>query len=660
MATDDRTFEKEDPKPRWKYEVKPREYATPGRKAPPIASKHGPSRSVVRIERADRRLDEPRPDPQASDITGRYQSSGAMGEAGQPSFLLHVNQAGRHLEGLLVQLPRGRGNPASMQRFEGESKGADAFTVLVYRYDDEIRGEIRVEGECLVLTLPLWHGLSGTTFHLREPRATFLDGALDAVTETQEAVVGPDKGIKAMVESAESCPLTDSQMFRLERAFAANQIGHFLDTHYALSSRDSLIDRSQRLNATENLDKYVGKAFDDAGCSRQQQALAVEYVRTILVNHRATINDSTRSQLEWVEDMAAEAIVTADALVQPTATNIDKGKPRELANLRLLLGITAPLGTGAVYEYEIVVNLEAKDTPLKGLTAAHARAYYGAIEVTKLEPGRWKQGYSVVLLGGGVLVGKGGSDSIDAKGTFSARGHWTQADFPGWVVLHDGGAWAAKKVPVSDQTLGLGNREPALVLIGRGNHPRQIVSLKGANAVREGLGAEYALAWGRIFDLAQDLSKLDYGRVPRRIERLWARKLAESVHFDFGSALLKGIGRAQVRIFCAVWLRWLGSPYSSMCIVGHADTVDTKERNLELSTMRAKNVLQAIRDILGKKLAIPESAITVKGMGETEADEEKTARELAAGRSLPDTPNRLFRRVEVELDGRCVLVLWGA
>jgi len=50
----------------------------------------------------------------------------------------------------------------------------------------------------------------------------------------------------------------------------------------------------------------------------------------------------------------------------------------------------------------------------------------------------------------------------------------------------------------------------------------------------------------------------------------------------------------------------------------------------------------------------------VEGHGEKEADMDKQTQEQAAGHRLRDRPDQRFRRVDVYLNGRCVLVLWSA
>jgi outer membrane protein OmpA-like peptidoglycan-associated protein len=215
-------------------------------------------------------------------------------------------------------------------------------------------------------------------------------------------------------------------------------------------------------------------------------------------------------------------------------------------------------------------------------------------------------------------------------------------------------------VPISKELIAVGQREVVLVLKGRGNHREQLFPLEGAEALREGFGGEYSFTWGKIYDENTDLSEIDYSRPRKRLEQVVTTRTGDNVHFEFGSALLKGAGRYQVRVMCAVWLRWLESPKSTLRIVGHADTVDTEDHNTTLSVMRAKNVQLAIKDVLGAKLAVPDTAMPTVGRGEQEADEDKAARERAVGHRLRDMPDARFRKVEIEMNGQCVLVLWGA
>jgi outer membrane protein OmpA-like peptidoglycan-associated protein len=660
MAADKTDFDQEDPSPQWRYEVKPRQYVGAGQKPPPLAHRNGPTRAVVRIAPADRRVEEPRPDPQTPDITGRYQSDGARDQPGKPAFLLHVNQAGKHIEALLVRLPSpGTGTGITQQRLAGDLKDDGAFLVYSVTDSSEASGKLRLHGQDLIVDLPICDCPQNTTFHLREQRPTFLDAALESLIEVQETLLGPDPTSTMVAERSEILPLSDAQMLRLEEAFSDNAVRPFLEKRYQVGSGSTSVDAFDRVNTTDELDKYVGQALGH-GWPRQQLPMVREYAKTILASHPITLNSSRRSQLQWVEDMATNAIVEAQGLVN------DRSSARSFRNLRDLLGISAEVGSGVVHQYQIAVDLEAEDTTIEWLklNAFHVRVYYGTLRVEKTAPKAWSGktpiSFQFRLAGGGVLAGKGAAAALKAAGSFSSNSDWAPADFAGWAILHDGGVWAAKKLPLMKDAVGLGYRDPCLVLKGRGNHPEAFITLHGASQVREGFGAEYDCAVGRIAAIGEDLSKIDYSRPPTRIDLPVDRRESEDVHFDFGSALLKGLGRQQVRIFCARWQRWLGSPLSTLRIVGHADTVDTEERNKDLSEMRAKNVLQAIKDVLGQRFALPAASIVLEGYGEKEADIDKQAQEQAAGHPLRDRPDRRFRRVDVYLNGRCVLVLWSA
>jgi outer membrane protein OmpA-like peptidoglycan-associated protein len=665
-ATDDGS------KPQWRYELKPGQYMAPGQKSPAIARRDGPTRAVIRVGRADRRIDTETPaDPQTPDITGRYQSDGAREASLDHGFLLHVNQAGRHVEGLLVRLPRKHTHgPIAKQRFYADLKSDGVFAAstgamgIIGAGDDEgSTGSIRQQGDDLIVDLPIWDGLAGTRFYLRERRASFLDQSLDSLIEAQDAVAGANDAIRNLIEDMETHPLSDAQRGRLREAFAPEQIDPRLRAYYDASSTDTSIALASRLRLAERLDSYVGRALDEAWWASRQEAQVLEYVRTTLAVQRAEMNQSRRSELEWIEDIVAESFDTKKEITDPDDSRLDWN--RLLPNLRRVLGTMTSLGGGIVRDYRVTVSLKAHDTSPKklNLSAFHLRGYEGTITIIQLPSPSdqgWSHTYKIVLVGGAVIVGKGGAESVDAKGSFKSSTNWTPADFEGWVLLHDGGGWAGKKLLGGKDPIGIGHREVVLDLKGRGNHRDQRLALEGAESLREGIGAEYSFTWGRICDLDTDLSGIDYSRPMKHTKRVVTTRTGDNVHFEFGSALLKGTGRYQVRVMCAVWLRWLESPKSTLHIAGHADTVDTQERNDELSLMRAKNVVNAIKGILGTKLAIPHDAIVAVGRGEQEADEDKAIRERVVGHRMRDTPDARFRKVEVELNGQCVLILLGA
>jgi len=127
--------------------------------------------------------------------------------------------------------------------------------------------------------------------------------------------------------------------------------------------------------------------------------------------------------------------------------------------------------------------------------------------------------------------------------------------------------------------------------------------------------------------------------------------LEEKIHFRLGSALLNPAAWQLLRVFCAKELTALRSAGSRLTIVGHADRRDTEQNNLELTDLRAKNTLQAIRDILGPDLfKIADEHIELIGMGEQKAKE-------AGDRDRHQNPK--WRKVQVILNSRLVVTLRG-
>ena len=92
------------------------------------------------------------------------------------------------------------------------------------------------------------------------------------------------------------------------------------------------------------------------------------------------------------------------------------------------------------------------------------------------------------------------------------------------------------------------------------------------------------------------------------------------------------------------------SEHSGLEISAHADRVDGEQGNLELSELRAKNTLQAIKDILGRNFAINANNETLRALGEQGA--------IDAG-DPNDTKNPARRKSEVVLNSRLVVSLRG-
>ena len=121
----------------------------------------------------------------------------------------------------------------------------------------------------------------------------------------------------------------------------------------------------------------------------------------------------------------------------------------------------------------------------------------------------------------------------------------------------------------------------------------------------------------------------------------------EDSHFELGSAALSDEGRDVIGWLAATELAALRSRGTEVFALGSADRVDTAWYNELLSTLRAENTLQALKDAVGPTMRAKTNA---QGLGET----------LPAGANQPDGhENPEFRRVWLSFSGQSVATLKG-
>jgi len=627
-------FRSEDPRPDWKYEAKPFHY---GRPHDASVAWRGQRHGVVRVARADRRLAEPAPEAPAQTITGRYQNAAAAGHGPGPAFLLHVNQAGKHIEALLVRAS-GAGAPIVEHRLGGDLRGG---RFVLYDADGN-SGALHASGPATVTVDYAPAFLIDEPFTVREQRPTFLEEALEPLIAL--CGDGPDdiQTARQTLEETERTPLTDAQMAFVADALAANKVLPFVIRYHQHASSLRSAERALAVFATDALEQYLASVVADRRWPRQLAA-AREYARASLVLQAVTVGHSLKSLWQWVQDLTVESLAAIPSIgLSPGA--------HPLTTLRWLLGVAEGPDVRRI-GYHLELDLKRKG--FKGWGKAKAVVYGGTMGVRSAQASSFRGAlfeYGVVLVGVGLVLAKGGGGDADIKGSasFATFGEWTPADFVGSIKLLEGSLWAGQEL--LGKKVGRVAGDVAVVLAGRGNHPEIIVPLAGLGPFRKGVGAEFSISVGRVLEGDQRLETKEFARPERRALIPIGGKREGRVHFDLGSALLKGLGRQAVRICAAKWLPWLASKDSVLRIVGQADTVDLPARNQELSQLRARNVQQALVDILGSDLAIVGEHLEVRGIGDVQA----------AMVDRDETPDRQFRRVDLELNGRSVLVLWSS
>lgn len=169
--------EQTEPTRQWCLEMKPRGYFPPDRVAPGRKGR----RHVIHVGRAERRLADPAPEPSTPDLTGRYQDGAAQGVGDGPQFLMHINQAGKHIEGLMVLLPADGGD-AQEHRFSAEV-GSGAVKLEFFKDNEFVYGKLTPGEDFHLVEAPLPGFPDLLSFRLREPTSSFLDSALEFVLE---------------------------------------------------------------------------------------------------------------------------------------------------------------------------------------------------------------------------------------------------------------------------------------------------------------------------------------------------------------------------------------------------------------------------------------------------------------------------------------------
>ncbi|MEM7155171.1 MAG: hypothetical protein AAF799_20150 [Myxococcota bacterium] len=123
--------------------------------------------------------------------------------------------------------------------------------------------------------------------------------------------------------------------------------------------------------------------------------------------------------------------------------------------------------------------------------------------------------------------------------------------------------------------------------------------------------------------------------------------------FDFGSALLNRRGLATLDVLVARERYALMHSFTRLVVAAHADLPDTSARNRELTDLRARNTVQAIKDRLRDDFRVDSSRVFALGLGDSE--------QLAA-ENFVDTnqESEEFRRADIEIDSRYVVALRAA
>jgi V8-like Glu-specific endopeptidase len=597
--------------------------------SPPLAQHGGAVCRKVEFE-----LDVARPDLPKHDLTGRYEYRAYVKafDAEVTSYVVNINQAGRHLEGLMTRVLRPASDEKSRAQYRiyGDQQEDCSFLVFSTTKPADFWGYLRFDASGRLL----WQneGYESERWESDAPLVKYSDEPTLLESAFSPQAFSPD----GLVHQQEWFPLTTTQKRHLMTSLSEDKIAPFLQRCFSTEQGFKSADKAAVGRECWKIWPYLEQVFldKDKGFHQVDRVLAIHYARTLLASNQWTFTSSqgqtqTRSQLDWLRESLNRVFEGGDS-----TPNLRNG-----VHAYLWLKPVDP--TAQKHNYQVSASLKGL-----GLIGGY---YRGEITIKNVGGKNWtEQTFKIVLKGFQVQLGF----TVKFEGTAETSEEWLPADFPGYIDLL--AASAGAKAPGVKASVG----GAVLTIFGSGIREPMIVTSEDADigvnlSKKWGIdGPDLSGRWGEI--RAKDLPDVQGRNVHVATDHAGLYGLESDAHFCLGSALLTEDARQALRVMCANELRGFENPQSQLSILGYADTVgyanagvaEANERNGRLSLLRAENTLQAIRDILGKRFKI--TNVTKSGEGQKEAEKAGLA---------PGSADPRYRRVDVILNSTLVISL---
>jgi outer membrane protein OmpA-like peptidoglycan-associated protein len=577
------------------------------RPSPPLAQKGG-----VKCLRIERKLDAPKPDNPGLNLTGRYEHQHVLTGETVADYTYAINQAGRHLEGIVNfgLRPDGR-KIREFHKVYGDLQSDGSFLVFSHTKPDDFFGSLRFDQSRRKL---IWEtGSNKDELLLTSPSPTLMEKAFS------------DKGYLkkgGVIYQREWFPLTQTQINRLKTKLEKSAIEKYLKAYF--------VDGQE--NASYYLDQYFKSVFADKlnGIQAQDARLGRLYAKIILTDNKWTYKQLTMTHFDWIRRMY----------------NIQTRQGGGFDFLKGWLNLPAPDGsdpsaTAKKHTYQVTLSLTG--------VSLFASYYTGKVTFEKTNEPKWKEGkvtYDLEVKGFGLEDIK---IADDVTGKAETDEEWFPPEIPGDI-----------RIALGSISAGASGTAGFMHVFGSGALPLMHVLFAdtGLDVTEPSLSLD--ALFGEIF--TKNFKGYDASRATVKTDYAVQYGLQEDTHFCLGSAFLTEDARQALRIVCANELSGFRSPTSKLEITGHTDRVDTEkrhitpaetgmtkeQRNVFLSELRTKNTLQAIRDILGNDFKIPAPLITLTGKGEAEAKRDHRPN---------NKPDPRYRRVDVFLNSRLLISL---
>ena len=584
----------------------------------------------VICQKVEREYADARPDAPKVDITGRYEYvSPDPDDPKKGSYILNVNQAGRHVEGHITIVLRPSDDVKKSRantRFHGDLQADGSFLVYSTERPDLFWGYLIHEHKGSKGHL-YWKKMNKDDVDPVKDRDR-LEKYSDAPTLMEWAFSDHTFPGWGPVHRQERWPLTRAQIRHLVASFSEDVMAPLLKNYFSKPYADRVAEREALTQAAIPLNLHFEKVFKHKtnGIHLFDMELGRYYARNILSQNKWTHKQITRSILDWIQ----------------IALDVLGGFGRRIEAVNDYLGLNATIGPG---KKPVDPTTPPNKYKVKFSLERHRAIFYrGTIIVERMTGTKFNETFKIALKGIQVKAG-----SIEESGEAESYYDWTERDIPGDVELVTGKVGA--KIPGVKASAGAwfmhvfgSNYLPYLDVLGT-----DVDAKLNAGKKFKFDGINLGGLWGEIY--SKKLPDKDYSKFLPAPDYVANYNLKNDAHFCLGSALLTEDGRQALRIVCANELAVFQLPDSTLKIVGHADRVDTDERNYELSKMRAMNTLRAVIDVLGDRFRIPKDNIKLDWKGEEEA---------AIAQPKGQKPDPKFRRVDVYVNARLVISLKAA
>jgi outer membrane protein OmpA-like peptidoglycan-associated protein len=618
---------------------------------------------IVCVARHERRS-YPFNDNQPPSVTGRFQEKDGQ-------YTLHINHAGSFIEAVISWIFSGnRDSEVEFERWQaqnrrpilflwGKLQDDDSFILIpepgqeMYDFalgekkDASLIFSFRLSGSRRNNTLKLREWIAGQKeedgkiyeLNPNEPEAgkftpTYMKDYLNNLPDDIK------REYSKVIRMYEWAPLTtkfyrwlksrllQKSRYRVSgsREIKEESIENIIREYAGVSKGSRVQDKIERQKIVFKLELYfINAVFPTRGSSawhRDDLVLAQFFARLILEQNKLLIDRTVRSYMDWIRIIVNQYWID---------------NRRGLSAIQRYLDVQPDNDSDPKYQYEIELELRG----IRGGKLFGGGYFEGTIKISKISKKgntveEFQRTYGAWLI---VLQRESGiSLSYSANGTAESNNNWQMSDFEGPYSI-----WSIE---------GVGQ---LIEVNGTKHYPR----LQFFVPPKPARGISAFRAWGGIYyphRLPPAEPKKDDGPYVKVVESSELVKSDGSIHFRCGSAKLSNSAIKRIGFFCARELPSFLMPDSLLWVVGHADRLDTEERNYELSQLRAENTLNVIEGILGDKLRA--NFVYATGWGEEEAQRDKIPDPSKTGRYDP-IAQQPYRRVDIILNGRLLVRLYG-